>query len=221
MDHVIQDKIEVYLKKAGFFKITRKEVWAAGMPPHQKTCDLSGKIPWVGISTGVQRMEAEVCGISQVLEIKNVVMAIYDNSIKSVQKPPVVESPVPKPIAPYPAPGGESNPKKLTYGGTKSWDELNPMMQAPGSSVPGSALSAPTPIICDWDKKECKGKNCIFHGRTEPILGKLCPLIKPNAAPTKVFKCRGCGCQISEEQAKKTFNEIGRALCKICEKNGG
>jgi hypothetical protein len=33
----------------------------------------------------------------------------------------------------------------------------------------------------------------------------------------KVYHCRDCPSEITEEQAKRTFNEEGRALCVRCE----
>ena len=33
----------------------------------------------------------------------------------------------------------------------------------------------------------------------------------------KIYSCRDCGAGITEEQAKRTFQEEGRALCVICE----
>lgn len=36
----------------------------------------------------------------------------------------------------------------------------------------------------------------------------------------KVYTCRDCGFQIMEEQATRTFEEVGRALCESCENHG-
>lgn len=33
----------------------------------------------------------------------------------------------------------------------------------------------------------------------------------------KIYHCRDCPAEITEEQAKRTFKEEGRALCVICE----
>ena len=32
----------------------------------------------------------------------------------------------------------------------------------------------------------------------------------------KVYTCRDCGAGITEEQAKRMFEEVGRALCILC-----
>ena len=36
--------------------------------------------------------------------------------------------------------------------------------------------------ICEWNGKECIGKNCVWYNKTKPILGKLCPLIEHNSS---------------------------------------
>jgi len=32
-------------------------------------------------------------------------------------------------------------------------------------------------LICEWNNKECIGKDCVWYDRVEPVLGKLCPVI--------------------------------------------
>lgn len=100
--NTITDKIEAYLKKAGFYKITGKDVWVAGRVPHQRIVDLSIEPPWIGISTGTQRQEAEECGIAQVQDIKNDVLYMYtcnaDTKTPAEQeKSPPLDAPAPKP----------------------------------------------------------------------------------------------------------------------------
>lgn len=193
------DKIEAYLKKAGFCKIARKDVWIKGMAPNMRVVDMEKEPPWIGLSTGVQRQEAEECGVGQVLDIKNMVLSIYNSAnTNDVERK---------------NPDGDDGRSKAQK---KSQAEINPVPQSSESSASGETLHQPAPIICDWDKKECKGENCIFYGKTEPILGKLCPLIKPNVAPTKVYACKDCKKDIDEAQAKRTFEDEGRALCAAC-----
>ncbi len=114
-----QDKIEAYLKKAGFFKLTGKDVWAAGKVPHQKIVDLSVEPPWVGISTGTQRQEAEECGIAQVQDIKVAVLDYYNavqkpaDQVKSLAETPPLQEEPPKsdnPLTAKPESAGKSHP---------------------------------------------------------------------------------------------------------------
>ncbi len=114
-----QNKIEAYLKKAGFFKLTGKDVWAAGKVPHQKIVDLSVEPPWVGISTGTQRQEAEECGIAQVQDIKVAVLDYYNavqkpaDQVKSLAETPPLQEEPPKsdnPLTAKPESAGESHP---------------------------------------------------------------------------------------------------------------
>lgn len=85
MNTIIRDKIEAYLKKAGFFKLTNRDVWAAGKVPHQRICDLSVEPIWIGISTGTERQEAEECGIVAVQDIKSDVLNFFNSS--DIKKP--------------------------------------------------------------------------------------------------------------------------------------
>lgn len=122
MNTIINDKIEAYLKKGGFFKLTGRDVWAAGKVPHQRIVDLSIEPPWIGISTGTQRQEAEECGIAQVQDIKQAVLNIYNADIKKPaerEKSLVSDTPSPKEESPMepksdtaavrPASAGESH----------------------------------------------------------------------------------------------------------------
>jgi len=36
--------------------------------------------------------------------------------------------------------------------------------------------------------------------------------------PAKEYRCKSCKTSIQEDQALKTFNEMGCALCNVCEK---
>lgn len=112
-----QNKIEAYLKKAGFFKITGKDVWAAGKVPHQRIVDLSIEPPWCGISTGTQRQEATECGIAQVQDIKVAVLDLYNtvqkpaDQVKSPSETPSPQEEPPmsdNPLTTKPDPAGES-----------------------------------------------------------------------------------------------------------------
>lgn len=65
----------------------------------------------------------------------------------------------------------------------------------------------------------CPNKNCDGASYRLPVEdpGKLvspCDLI--TLPRFKVYTCRDCGTGITEEQAKRTFNEEGRALCVRC-----
>ncbi len=123
MNTLVQDKIEAYLKKAGFYKLTGKEVWAMGKVPHLRIVDLSIEPPWIGISTGTDRQEAEECGIVQIQDIKQAVLNIYNADIKKPaggrgkKTPSEVSAPEEVPpekpettTATSPAPAGESHP---------------------------------------------------------------------------------------------------------------
>lgn len=66
----------------------------------------------------------------------------------------------------------------------------------------------------------CLDKKCDGASYRLPIEdpGKLvspCELI--TLPRVKVYTCRNCRAEISEEQAKRTFKEEERALCLICE----
>lgn len=37
--------------------------------------------------------------------------------------------------------------------------------------------------------------------------------------PTKEYRCRSCQTSIPEDQAIRTFKEMGTALCNVCEEN--
>lgn len=120
MNAIVREKIEAYLKKAGSFKITRKEVWVAGKVPNQRVVDLSVAPPWCGVSTGTQRIESENCGIIAVQELKRDILNIYENNIKKPAERKTSpsdhqEGAPPKPVmseqaAVQPAPAGESHP---------------------------------------------------------------------------------------------------------------
>jgi len=43
----------------------------------------------------------------------------------------------------------------------------------------------------------------------------MCEMV--NLPRVRVYNCRDCGTEITEEQAKRTYREEGRALCVICE----
>lgn len=61
----------------------------AGKTPNMRICDLSGEIPWIGISTGTQRIKAEDSGIAQICDIKSDILHIFN----SFQKPPEAAQP--------------------------------------------------------------------------------------------------------------------------------
>lgn len=86
MNPEAQKKIEAYLKKASFSKVTGKDVYISGKVPNMRVCDLTKEPPWCGISVGASRQEAEECGIAQVMVFKNDILAIY-NSSTDIKKP--------------------------------------------------------------------------------------------------------------------------------------
>jgi len=63
----------------------------------------------------------------------------------------------------------------------------------------------------------CPNKNCDGASYRFPIEDPRKLLFPWEIPRVKVYTCRDCGAEITEEQAKRTFNEEGRALCVICE----
>lgn len=113
MNPKVQEKIEAYLKKAGLSKITGKDVWMMGLTPHMRIVDLGIEPPWVGITTGTQRIETENCGILQVADIKREVLNIYNTSTeikKPVERETILSSDTPlSEEPPIPVSAGESH----------------------------------------------------------------------------------------------------------------
>jgi ssDNA-binding Zn-finger/Zn-ribbon topoisomerase 1 len=67
-------------------------------------------------------------------------------------------------------------------------------------------------LVCP--NKKCDGASYRFPVEVRKLISP-CELI--TLPMVKVYKCRDCGAGIMEEQAKRTFQEEGRALCVICE----
>lgn len=67
-------------------------------------------------------------------------------------------------------------------------------------------------LVC-LDKK-CDGASYRLPVEDPRKLVSPCELI--TLPRVKVYKCRDCGTEITEEQAKTTFKEEERALCIVC-----
>ena len=63
----------------------------------------------------------------------------------------------------------------------------------------------------------CVNKKCDGAGYRLPVEDPSKLLFPWETPILKVYKCRDCRAEITEEQAKRTFKEEDRALCLICE----
>lgn len=63
----------------------------------------------------------------------------------------------------------------------------------------------------------CLDKKCDGASYRLPVEGPGKLLFPWETPILKVYKCRNCRAEITEEQAKRTFHGEGRALCVICE----
>uniref|UniRef100_A0A6M3JX19 Uncharacterized protein n=1 Tax=viral metagenome TaxID=1070528 RepID=A0A6M3JX19_9ZZZZ len=64
-------------------------------------------------------------------------------------------------------------------------------------------------------EKKCDGASYRLPTEDPRKLVSPCELI--TLPRVKVYTCRDCPAKITEEQAKRTYREEGRALCVICE----
>lgn len=63
----------------------------------------------------------------------------------------------------------------------------------------------------------CEGKSYRIPVIDPRTLISPCEMV---LVKVKVYACRGCRARIEEEQAKRTFDEKGRALCESCVNQG-
>lgn len=72
--------LETWLKKQGFTKKYGHDCYLKNQVPNQRVVDLEIEPPFVGISSGIERQEAEVCSIGECIDIKNNVLRIYNEN---------------------------------------------------------------------------------------------------------------------------------------------
>ena len=80
MQQKTKEVLEAWAKKAGFYKLTNKDVWVAEKCPNQKIIDLSTDPIFVGINTGVQRIAAAESGIASIQDYQEIILKLYNQS---------------------------------------------------------------------------------------------------------------------------------------------
>lgn len=235
MQQKTKEAIEAFLKKSGFWKISKKEIYAEGKTPHMKICDLTGEAPWVGLSTGTQRQEAEECGSAQVQDIKTFVLNIFHNE-ESIKKPseesgshnpvPSQEVSHPPPIlngTPAPSDGESHGSIELPYicsacktgisaeQRTATVESCKRALCAPCSQIPlvpnAPAKEEPKPPEPEKEaKKKHKGnKDAKTKEKTENP-----PPVQQAAEPIQPVMCKDCGVELSHIRALEYL------ICEDC-----
>lgn len=79
--------LEAWLKKAGFHKLSSKDVWCESKVPNQKVVDLTKDPIWIGINSGIKRIEAEDSGIASIQDYKDIILKLYNKEETNNKKP--------------------------------------------------------------------------------------------------------------------------------------